>query len=65
MPRLVGRRPDPVANLIILLLVVALSAVLLEYFGVIDLIPGFGLEGQYRPLLSQTLDAQVILNKQL
>ncbi len=44
MPRLVGKKSNPALYAGLGLLVVAIGAVGLEYFGVINYIPGFGEE---------------------
>ncbi len=42
MPRLVGKKSNPALYAGLGLLVVAVGAISLEYFGVIDYIPNFG-----------------------
>lgn len=42
MPRLVGKKTNPALYAGIGLLVAAIGAIALEYFGVIDYIPNFG-----------------------
>jgi len=59
MPRLVGKRSDVGANVTALLLLAAIAGVLLEYFGVIDVIPSFGREGRYIQLQGQTTNEYV------
>jgi hypothetical protein len=59
MPRLVGKRSDAGANVTALLLLAAIAGVLLEYFGVIDVIPRFGREGRYMQLQGQTTNEHV------
>ncbi len=44
MPRLVGKKSNPALYAGLGLLTVAIVAVALEYFGVIDYIPNFGKE---------------------
>ncbi len=45
MPRLVGKQTNSALYTGLILLVVALGAVALEYFGVVNYIPNFGREG--------------------
>ena len=47
MPRLVGKRSDAGLNITVLFLLTASLGVLIEYFGVIDVIPDFGREGPH------------------
>jgi hypothetical protein len=42
MPRLEGERSNAGTWIVLLLVVLVIAFVLLEYFGVIDLIPNFG-----------------------
>lgn len=63
MPRLVGQRSDAGANLTALLLIAAVIGVLLEYIGVIDVIPNFGNEGRYSQFQGQVGDEQVLLKE--
>jgi hypothetical protein len=42
MPRLVGKKSNPALYAALGLLFVAIGAVALEYFGVIDYVPNFG-----------------------
>lgn len=44
MPRLVGKQTNPALYTGLVLLIVALGAVALEYFGVVNYIPNFGKE---------------------
>jgi hypothetical protein len=44
MPRLVGKKTNPALYAGLGLLVVAIGAIALEYFGVVNYIPGFGKE---------------------
>ncbi|MEH2292340.1 hypothetical protein [Nostoc sp.] len=59
MPRLVGQRSNTGANITVLITLVAIFGVLLEYFGVIDIVPGFGREGRYFQLKIQPTNEQV------
>ncbi|PSB22877.1 hypothetical protein C7B76_02265 [filamentous cyanobacterium CCP2] len=47
MPRLVGQQSHTETNVAILIIFIAIAGVLLEYFGAIDFVPGFGQEGAY------------------
>jgi hypothetical protein len=53
MPRLVGKKANPALYVGLGLFVVAISAIALEYFGVVNYIPSFGkepaVENVYRP----------------
>ncbi|RCJ29452.1 hypothetical protein A6770_22245 [Nostoc minutum NIES-26] len=60
MPRLVGQRSNTGANITVLIMLLAIFGVFLEYFGVIDIVPGFGREGRYFQLKSYTTNEQVI-----
>ena len=60
MPRLIGQRSNTGANITVFVIVVAIFGVLLEYFGVIDIVPGFGREGRYFQLKGQATNEQVI-----
>ncbi|MCC5607718.1 hypothetical protein LC612_13200 [Nostoc sp. CHAB 5834] len=59
MPRLVGQRSNTGANITVLIILVAIFGVFLEYFGVIDIVPGFGREGRYFQLKIQPTNEQV------
>lgn len=58
MPRLVGQRSQTGANITVLIFLVALVGILLEYFGAIDILPGFGREGRYFQLPGQPTNKQ-------
>ncbi len=60
MPRLIGKRSNNGANITVLIILVAIFGVLLEYFGMIDIVPGFGREGRYFQLKGQATNEQVI-----
>ncbi|MDM9584180.1 MULTISPECIES: hypothetical protein [unclassified Nostoc] len=60
MPRLVGQRSNTGANITSLIILLAIFGVLSEYFGVIDIVPGFGREGQYFQLKFRTTNEQII-----
>ncbi|NEU82345.1 hypothetical protein [Nostoc sp. UIC 10630] len=60
MPRLVGQRSNTGANITILIILIAIFGVLLEYFGMIDIVPGFGREGRYFQIKGQATNEQVI-----
>jgi hypothetical protein len=45
MPRLIGQQSHAEASVAILIICIAIAGILLEYFGAIDFIPGFGREG--------------------
>ncbi|MCW5317029.1 hypothetical protein GTQ43_25375 [Nostoc sp. KVJ3] len=59
MPRLVGQRSNTGSNITVLITLVAIFGVLFEYFGVIDIVPGFGREGRYFQLKIQPTSEQV------
>lgn len=59
MPRLVGQRSNTGANITVLIILLAIFGVLLEYFGVIDIVRGFGREGRNFQLKSQLTNEQV------
>lgn len=59
MPRLVGQRSNAGANITVLITLVAIFGIFLEYFGVIDIVPGFGREGRYFQLKIQPTNEQV------
>jgi hypothetical protein len=42
MPRLVGKRSNPTPALLLIAAIAAAAGVSLEYFGYIDVVPGFG-----------------------
>ena len=44
MPRLVGKKSSPAIYVVFGLLIVAIGAISMEYFGVVNYIPGFGKE---------------------
>ncbi len=48
MPRLVGKKNNSALYAGLAVLVAAVGAVALEYFGVIDLVPNFGKETEVR-----------------
>lgn len=60
MPRLVGHRSHTGANITILIIFIAIFGVLYEYFGVMNIVPGFGREQRYFQLKSQPTNEQVI-----
>ncbi|WP_392480537.1 hypothetical protein [Nostoc sp. C110] len=60
MPRLVGQRSNTGANITVFIILVAIFGVLLEYFGMIDIVPGFGREGRYFQIKGQATNEQVI-----
>jgi hypothetical protein len=60
MPRLVGQRSNTGANITVLIILIAIFGVLLEYFGMIDIVPGFGREGRYFQIKGQATNEQVI-----
>jgi hypothetical protein len=60
MPRLVGKKPNPALYAGLGLLVVAVGAIALEYFGVVNYIPGFGKE---TPANSTSTNQPVQINK--
>lgn len=59
MPRLVGQRSNTGANITVLITLIAIFGVLLEYFGIIDIVPGFGREGRDFQLKIQPTNEQV------
>ncbi|MBD2452340.1 hypothetical protein H6G76_35615 [Nostoc sp. FACHB-152] len=60
MPRLVGHRSHTGANITILMIIIAMFGVIYEYFGVMNIVPGFGREGRFFQLKSQPTNEQVI-----
>ncbi|MBD2525191.1 hypothetical protein [Nostoc sp. FACHB-133] len=60
MPRLVGQRSNTGANITVFIILIAIFGVLLEYFGMIDIVPGFGREGRYFQIKGQANNEQVI-----
>ncbi|MEH2177459.1 hypothetical protein [Nostoc sp.] len=60
MPRLVGQRSNTGANITSLIILLAIFGALSEYFGVIDIVPGFGREGRYFQLKFQATNEQMI-----
>ncbi|MEH1863736.1 MAG: hypothetical protein V7K69_01660 [Nostoc sp.] len=60
MPRLVGQRSNTGANITVFIILIAVFGVLLEYFGMIDIVPGFGREGRYFQIKGQATNEQVI-----
>lgn len=60
MPRLIGQRSNTGANITVIILLLAIFGVLIEYFGVIDIVPGFGREGRYFQLKGHGTNEQVI-----
>lgn len=58
MPRLVGQRSNTGANITSLIILVAIVGVLVEYLGVIDIVPDFGREGRYFQLQDQPTNEQ-------
>ncbi|WP_392530829.1 hypothetical protein [Nostoc sp. C117] len=60
MPRLVGQRSNTGANITVLIMLIAIFGVFLEYFGLIDIIPGFGREGRFFQLKVHPINEQVI-----
>ena len=59
MPRLVGHRSHTGANITILIIIIAMFGVIYEYFGVMNIVPGFGREGRFFQLKSQPTNEQV------
>lgn len=53
MPRLIGQQSHAETNIALLIIFVAIAGILLEYFGAIDLVPGFGQERAYLQLQGQ------------
>ena len=45
MPRLEGQKANPTMTIILIVVILALIFLGLEYFGVLNLIPGFGKDG--------------------
>lgn len=60
MPRLVGKRSNNKANIIVLIMLVAIVGVMLEYLGVINIVPGFGREGRNFQLQGQLNKEQIV-----
>lgn len=58
MPRLVGQRSNTGANITSFIILVAIVGVLVEYLGVIDIVPDFGREGRYFQLQGQPTNEQ-------
>lgn len=59
MPRLIGQQSHTETNVAILIIFVAIAGIILEYFGAIDLVPGFGQEGAYLQLQGQPANESV------
>jgi hypothetical protein len=59
MPRLVGQQSHTETNVAILIIFVAIAGILLEYFGAIDFVPGFGQEGASLQLQGQPANESV------
>jgi hypothetical protein len=59
MPRLLGNRSHTRANITILIIIIAMFGVIYEYFGVINIVSGFGREGRFFQLKSQPTNEQV------
>ncbi|AKG20161.1 hypothetical protein [Calothrix sp. 336/3] len=59
MPRLIGQRSHTGANIIILITIIAMLGAIYEYFGVINIVPGFGREERFFPQKSQSNNEQV------
>ncbi|MBD1856595.1 MULTISPECIES: hypothetical protein [Leptolyngbya] len=53
MPRLIGKRSNPTPALTLIAILAAAAAVSLEYFGYINVVPGFG-RTTPSPMISQT-----------
>lgn len=60
MPRLIGKCSNTGTNITVLIVLVAIFGVLLEYFGMIDIVPHFGREGRYFQLKGQATNEQLI-----
>lgn len=58
MPRLVGQRSNNGASITALIILAALGGILLEYLGVIDIVPGFGREEYHFQLQGQPTNEQ-------
>ncbi len=65
MPRLVGQRSNTGANITVLIILIAIFGVLLEYFGVIDIVPSFGREGRYFQLKGQATFTHILHQEKL
>jgi hypothetical protein len=59
MPRLIGKRSNTGSSFTLLILFVAIAGVLLEYFGAINIIPGFGREGRGFEFRNQSVNEQM------
>lgn len=59
MPRLLGHRSNTRANITILIILLGIVGVLYEYFGVVDIVPGFGRKTRFFQLKSQPTNEQV------
>ncbi|MBD2596437.1 hypothetical protein H6G74_19180 [Nostoc spongiaeforme FACHB-130] len=59
MPRLIGHRSHTGVNITILIIMLAIFGVLYEYFGVINIVPGFGREKRFFQLKNQPTNEQV------
>lgn len=63
MPRLVGKQSHTGENVAALIILAAVVGVVLEYIGVINVVPGFGRGDRYRPLQSYVKSEHVIVQK--
>ncbi|BAY20207.1 hypothetical protein NIES21_60770 (plasmid) [Anabaenopsis circularis NIES-21] len=59
MPRLLGNRSNTKANITIFIILIGIFGVLYEYFGVVDIVPGFGRKTRFFQLKSQINNEQV------
>lgn len=59
MPRFIGQRSNTGSSFTLLIIFVAIAGVLLEYVGVIDIVPGFGREGRGFRLQNQSTSEQI------
>lgn len=64
MPRLIGKQSHTGENVAALIVLAAVVGVVLEYIGVINIIPGFGRDDRYSLLQSHTTNEQVIARNQ-
>jgi hypothetical protein len=59
MPRLVGQQSHTETNVAILIIFAAVAGIILEYFGAIDFVSGFGQEGAYLQLQGQPTNKSI------
>ncbi len=63
MPRLVGKQSHTGENVAALLILAAIVGVVLEYVGVINVVPGFGRDDRYSPMQGQVTNEHVTAHR--